>query len=172
MMLRTGLAEPEDGPPNFAGADDSDDRLEWEAAFLGAGPLAGRGGLGGLGDDGSPVGGDVVFDHSSETTADDDDDVGDDGAESQADSDSSSSKSDVVDAPGGRADCGSVLEDADGRSWYVARDEETIADICKVRAIDAAQALAANLRASHFLVGPKLTLKSKLKHHTRVLLTF
>mmetsp|Transcript_11701 Transcript_11701/g.35081 ORF Transcript_11701/g.35081 Transcript_11701/m.35081 type:complete len:781 (-) Transcript_11701:1291-3633(-) len=75
-------------------------------------------------------------------------------------------------APGGRADCGCVVEDAAGRSWYVARDEETIADICSDRAIDAATALAANLRAAHFLAGPKLTLKSKLKHHTRVLLTF
>ena len=145
MMLRSGERSPVPGErelPNFA---DDDTRIAWETAFF------------------ERLCEERVDDHLSDETGDEDRAMTTsiDNIEAAA-----------LEAPGGRVDCGVVLEDSAGRSWYVAKDEETITDICRHWGLDPSLALAANLRASHFHIGPKLTLKSKLKHHTRVLLTF
>lgn len=58
-----------------------------------------------------------------------------------------------------------------GRTWYVCKDEDTLAEICAARRLDLDAILAANLRCAHFKAGPKLTPRSKLKRHTRVLLS-
>mmetsp|Transcript_14804 Transcript_14804/g.46538 ORF Transcript_14804/g.46538 Transcript_14804/m.46538 type:complete len:107 (+) Transcript_14804:251-571(+) len=58
----------------------------------------------------------------------------------------------------------------DGLSWYVCRDEDTLADICTGRNLDLDKILAVNQRCPHFKIGHKLTSKSKLKRFTRVLL--